>query len=1148
MDITLSDLPNIENPYFAVNRVDRYFDNGCFSTGCRNGKTMEIGRGERLTRKQLKEKVADGNILYVDSINKPFSPVVRWVMPDGDPAKGRWELNDSGLWQHWHSSVQFAINRAYAKAPAASCANAATSGREPGPGQGQAGENQAPAPVDPSWAAAGTALAAALAPVAGVQKGPDKAAEPRNAVCELVYQPDQDLVIALTREELARLEENEAAMDEPVRNVFNAGSIEQLRQAKQALSRYIDRWVLVGDGPAACVEIHRLGGQKWSFVSRDLLDSFKKSGRSFRLQNGVPSQGGGVHPQPGPLQPENGRLAKKGLKHGFAAISAKINQEWYIVKPESGRFSIDALIHALAGTPAPAAVVDKLDHWINALERNLQWTFSRNRHARDRILDLLEKQEADRSWWQRLFADDDNSRHYRVFDEDDLGLVRDSVQQIWGQDPGSAAWAAKVQQITFDRLDRRQLAKEIRARPLPESNYSAEARAQLMRYTYGITAAVDFDLPRARLAAGTKAELDLALFQGRAGGRLLLPHARGLNIDIPVIRRDYRSRYEPMESAGTPAPTFGFNQTFPTLKAMGILSAAFDTWHARSGAKLLVHQDGPACKLQLTGHADRPGPEDYNQDLSLRRARVVHGFLTRDPGPWLAMFGIPENHGGWGQNEISAMLAALGHGGSPHKAALAFQHRVNRQRSPDARHLVPNGIIAKDPGSATLAALVQAYMALGNLQNPLKPGHFLNPPCLAAGESQPVVDTPAPCERNRRVTWTIHQLTATDPVVTHKQAPLGALRLDLALTLGGFAGANLLAGAHIHFDINPADATEKERGRLLARGVDSLEAGGQASAFAGARGETGLKAVLQWQSPEPVPPDIQKHNGFVDLASAGYTLIGQAGLGLTGKFQVGFDRESQKFIIKAEASAALGPGYGGKLAFSVGVKHTYNFIAMVYTQLRDNDFSFVDFFEQNEEVNVFDLFCSWSYQMLLKGKLFQAGALGIGAVGAKVVGDVFGMIDFWQQKKEDDDHAEQLIENINKNAEILCYTTPEVKGRILHLLIRRDDFPWFHIDTVFDSWATERKRAVDTVLSWIQSRRHCREVLEHMGVDIPQGDSIREKALRAEQNKRYIIEYLEGLGVSAEQWDRWYGDLPDKAGSSSDGPVKRRRSPADYAS
>jgi hypothetical protein len=103
------------------------------------------------------------------------------------------------------------------------------------------------------------------------------------------------------------------------------------------------------------------------------------------------------------------------------------------------------------------------------------------------------------------------------------------------------------------------------------------------------------------------------------------------------------------------------------------------------------------------------------------------------------------------------------------------------------------------------------------------------------------------------------------------------------------------------------------------------------------------------------------------------------------------------------------------------------------------------------------------------------------------------------------------------------YTTPEVQGRILFLLVRPQEFD-YKIETLFDSWAIERKKAVNTMLAWIQSKRHCREVLEHMGVNIPQGGTTTITALSLT---------VSGDNFSGTASWNWTDDFDSCSGSTS---------------
>lgn len=818
-----------------------------------------------------------------------------------------------------------------------------------------------------------------------------------------------------------------------------------------------------------------------------------------------------------------------------------------------------------------AKTLDSFDAWIASLNDNFSWTSNRQGQLRRDILDLLRK-------GSRQATNEDPAA---LFDEDTFGEVRRAVDRIWGDDPRHQPWISEIRRRPWptseqarERL-RQDLITQIETRDLPETRFSVDAEAQLMRYAYGVTAATDFDLKKGRFTAQAKGELDLALAQAKAMGQALLPDEKGQSLDIPVINRAWEATWKKLNDASC-APTFEAGKTFLSPGSMESLAVVFTRWRKENDLDLLPHTH-PELKIQLIGHGDGSAPGDAA--LAERRARVVYGYLTKDSGQWLPLFDAPGTHGGWGAAEIQQMLNAVDpaanlvvdgdYGPKTTQVVLDFQKRANRKFGnglcpqpyttirchasatswAQPQRLLEDGtIIANNPHDPTLVALVDAYLSKF-APNPLPPEAFRQPPWIAAqaGEAAegPVV------QKSRRVEYVLYRAIDEKVVEERKDVPLGSLRLCLQAHLSGFAGANLMAAADIHFDV--------ERGTLHAKGVRSAQNGAAAEAgfLLGARAELGCTGILEWKSPEPPAPQIALQSchaqsptqappaEFVELGSVGYTVTGQVGVALNGKFQVGFDLESQKFVIKLEASAALGPGFGGKLAFTVGVNHTYNFIAMVYTQLRDNDFTIVDFFDKRDRADTFDLFCAWSYQMLLSGNLAGASALLIGTVGAKTSSFGYDLLQTWVTSREDEQQARQLIENISHNAEVLRYTPPEVKGRILFLLVN-PNWKFSRLGTWFSNQKTKRMEAALTVLAWIQSKRDCQEVLEHMGVVIPQGDGASVKESRVLANKMLLIEFLNGLGVTERKWEGWYAALPDGATGSSKGPVEMRKSPKDF--
>ncbi len=1042
-------------------------------------------------------------------------------------------------------------------------------------------------------------------------------------ICELVYCPGQDLVIPLTNQELTLLEREEAMVDgviDDIQQANEAGDRELIGQAKEKFAQLVSERNIEaqqrGSFPplakqgGSLTEIVRFGGRKWSFVPTDLIEAFRQQ-KAYSFTEARKIAGGKITEQPisevdvggfkQPWRTEGGRLNPQRLKEQFGKVSAQIRKDWTIVDPKHGQFSIRHLLSGAARMAAGEQALDQFDAWISSLNDNLRWVASRNRQLRNEIQKLLENEAG------------------QPFDSDLHGQVKTAVATIWGGDEAQKAWVEQTINRPYpadagEQLSlRRQLALEISARTDPEAKFDASAEAQLMRYTYGVTAAADFDLGKGRFTANGKAELDFALLEAKAQGHAMLPDEKGQSIDIPVKVTEYTGNWKETDQILSPFPTFAFAKTFLTPAAMLDTSRLFKAWLSGKGMDVLNHVN-PELKIQLTGHADKVGSDAYNQGLSQRRARVVYGYLTRQSSHWLGMFEVSQNLGGWGVEELQQMLNALGTtpplkidndcGPLTRQAIGAFQKKSNQQNgyedspklgpavstlsfdpqplpklfpsqtSPARPLLLEDGNIQLAGRDLTIQALVEAYLEKYALSEAITPEFFEEEkPYIGVGESKPEEATDGPEVKNRRVEFILKQATYENIVKEEKDVPLGDLRLKLEAHLGGYVGANLMAAADIHFDVN--------QGVLHARGVRAKTqnadpgAGAEAGVFAGAKAEIGCKGVLEWKSPEPPPGapaapsqdldtipahgpmgsclpchdstslNLTQSRSFVELGSVGYTATGQFGVDLKGKFQIGFDDESSKFVVKVEASAALGMGFGGKLAFTVSAEHTFNFITMVYTQLRDNNFSIVDIFEKNRQFSVFDLFCGWSYKMLLQGNLVGASTLAMGAIGSKAISNSVYLLESWRNLWEDEKLAKTLIDNINQNADFLRFTLPEVKGRILFLLVNPEGV-FYRLSTWFDDLYNDRKNAALKVLAWIQSRRDCQEVLEHMGVNIPQGKEDSRKSERLRKNKGCLVEFLEGVGVTTENWNRWYSNLPEIAENSQNGPVQKQKAPNEF--
>jgi len=104
---------------------------------------------------------------------------------------------------------------------------------------------------------------------------------------------------------------------------------------------------------------------------------------------------------------------------------------------------------------------------------------------------------------------------------------------------------------------------------------------------------------------------------------------------------------------------------------------------------------GTPPTLSIFGHADPVGQDEYNKQLSGRRAAAIYGLLTRDVALWERLYTQPFGSDIWGQRSVRTMLSALGYEGF--SAAVDFQKDHG---------LVADGVV----GPKTRVELFRTYM------------------------------------------------------------------------------------------------------------------------------------------------------------------------------------------------------------------------------------------------------------------------------------------------------------------------------------------------------------------------------------------------------------------------------------------------------
>ncbi|HEX2733552.1 MAG TPA: hypothetical protein VHM70_18200 [Polyangiaceae bacterium] len=200
------------------------------------------------------------------------------------------------------------------------------------------------------------------------------------------------------------------------------------------------------------------------------------------------------------------------------------------------------------------------------------------------------------------------------------------------------------------------------------------------------------------------------------------------------------------DSVTVPGSRFAFDSSFPTPGIAGAVRFAVEAL------------DGdPSHQAAVFGHADSTGTDDYNKNLSDRRAAAFLAVLTNDP----ALFTRVADAENWGDDIYQAMLRALGPNPGPIDgkvgelttlALRGFQDEYTRgvYHRDSERKAVGKVSVNGKLDQATKIALRDAYLAIFSAQQSVD--RFIGPKRAGCSEFVPLDDK---AEDNRRVTLAI---------------------------------------------------------------------------------------------------------------------------------------------------------------------------------------------------------------------------------------------------------------------------------------------------------------------------------------------------------------------------------------------------------
>jgi hypothetical protein len=182
-----------------------------------------------------------------------------------------------------------------------------------------------------------------------------------------------------------------------------------------------------------------------------------------------------------------------------------------------------------------------------------------------------------------------------------------------------------------------------------------------------------------------------------------------------------------------PGVTFAFDKSF--LRP-GVVDALKDLQKA--------FEDHPDAMVFVFGHTDKVGSEQYNKDLSDRRAKSAYAFVTNDVPAWEALY----NEESWGLISVQEILTDMGF----------YKGPVDGKDTPASKQALKDYQISKgQTGSgnndkATRELLFLDYMT-GKHDVKIAKERFLEPKFTGCGEFNPKIETEKEEERNRRVSF-----------------------------------------------------------------------------------------------------------------------------------------------------------------------------------------------------------------------------------------------------------------------------------------------------------------------------------------------------------------------------------------------------------
>jgi LysM repeat protein len=324
-----------------------------------------------------------------------------------------------------------------------------------------------------------------------------------------------------------------------------------------------------------------------------------------------------------------------------------------------------------------------------------------------------------------------------------------------------------------------------------------------------------------------------------------------------------------------------------------------------------------------------------------------------------------------------------------------------------------------------------------------------------------------------------------------REVSLGHFQARLQASLSGFAGASALLAGNVEIDSSNGVPNLKGIAARKNRQGASVDGG----VFAGVRVGCELKGALLWTDV------LSAQSDWKELCGIGKKVEAAAGIGGEFRLRLEFNEKTGKFYLNFHAGLVLGVGASGSFVLEIDPENIVTLIHYVYKAIGDVDFRYLELFDPDTD----------AFNWYVKLALYSIGTgVNVSISAAKMVEDGVSQINEFiddlaialQSEIERERVGEEVAENIiadNERGEesILRHSPPEVKAKLLHLLI--GDF-WL-TPKWFDGTFTKVK-AVGLILRSMQSWRDFEETMVRINAE----NEVREADF--EHNVRAVFDFI----------------------------------------